>query len=90
MRQHEETLTSGITDNTPTRLKNLRDARAYFGIITDSLEIRSPAAEALADLAIAIEHCINDEKIRDWVGNRDVENQMKARLDDLLYHASHS
>ena len=90
MRQHEETLTSGITDNTPSRLKNSRDARAYFGIVTDSLETRSPAAEALADLAIAIEHCIDDERIRDWAGNRDVENQMKARLDDLLYQASHS
>ena len=44
----------------------------------------SPAAEALADLPIAIECCVDDKKIRDWVGNRDVENQMKARLDDYF------
>jgi len=90
MRQHEETLTSGVTDNTPAGLKNSPDARAYFGIIIDSLETRSPAAETLAELAIEIAQYIHDKKIRDWVGNRDVENQMKAGLDDLLYQASHT
>jgi|GEM_PF-6833914 len=40
MRQHEKMLISGITGNMPTKLKNSCDARAYFGIITDSLETR--------------------------------------------------
>ncbi len=88
MRQHEETLTSGIADGTPPKLKAYRDARAYFGIMTDALESRAPAADDLADLAIEIEHAIEGQKVRDWVGNRDVENQMKLTLDDLLYKAN--
>ena len=85
MRQAEETLASGVTDNTPARLSHSRDARAYFGIISESLESRAVDLEILADMAIEFEKCIESLKVRDWVGNRDVENKMKRDLDDQLY-----
>ena len=53
-----------------------------------SCESRSPDPECLADLAIAFERCIEDHKVRDWVGNRDIENRMKLALDDVFYEAN--
>lgn len=88
MHQHEEALTSGITDSTPPKLKAYRDARAYFGIMSDALESRAPFADSVAELAIDIERSIEGQKVRDWAGNRDIENQMKLALDDLLYKAN--
>ncbi len=88
MHEVEATLASGMTDNTPHKLKGYRDARAYFGVITDGLDGHSPDPEGLADLAIAFEQSIEHHKVRDWVGNRDIENQMKLALDELLYKAN--
>ena len=82
-------LASGMTDSTPPKLKGYRDARAYFGVISDVIDTRAPDPDLLGDLAIAFERSIEEHKVRDWVGNRDVENRMKRDLDDLLYQANH-
>ena len=37
MHEAETTLASGMTDSTPQKLRSYRDARAYFGVITDIL-----------------------------------------------------
>ncbi len=88
MHEVEAMLASGMTDGTPRKLTGYRDARAYFGVIADALESRSPNPDVLADLAMQFEHSIEADKVRDWVGNRDIENQMKLALDDLLYKAN--
>lgn len=87
MREAEETLASGMTDGMPHKLAPYKHARAYFGVISDVLNRHAPDPEALADLAILFERTIEAKKVRDWVGNRDIENRMKLALDDVLYDA---
>ncbi len=85
MQKSESLLVSGVADTTPPRLKGYRDAPAYFGILSRILAQHAPDPDVQADLAIAFEEAIEQHKVRDWVGNRDVENKMKLALDDLLY-----
>jgi len=87
MQHAEGVLASGMTDNTPAQLRGYRDARAYFGILTEVLNGHTANLDPMADLAIQFERSIEAHKVRDWVGNRDIENQMKLALDDLLYAA---
>ena len=88
MREHEATLVSGMAEGTPVRLAHFKHARAYFGVIQDTLEQHAIDPELLADIAIQFEATIEQLKVRDWVGNRDVENGIKSTLDDVLYAAN--
>jgi type I restriction enzyme R subunit len=75
----------------PAELEGHPDARAYFRLLLESLE-KTAGADARTDLAaIAAEtalkamKAIEGRKIRDWTGNRDVENGMLDALEELLY-----
>ena len=41
--------------------------------------------ELTADIAIELEEIIEGKKVRDWVNNLDVQNQMKMEIEDYLY-----
>ena len=41
--------------------------------------------ELAADIAIKLEEIIEQRKVRDWVNNLDVQNQMRLEIEDYLY-----
>ena len=55
-----------------------------FGKIAGADQRKDLAAIA-AETALKAMKVIEEKKIRDWTGNRDVENAMTNELEDLLY-----
>jgi type I restriction enzyme, R subunit len=76
--------TSGYRQDVPQRLRNLRDAPAYYGVVRESLRERL-SEEFLADMAVQVEAIIENHKIRDWENNPDVLNIMRNAIEDYLY-----
>jgi len=81
LRQQE---TSGYRQDVPGRLRNLRDAPAFYGVIRECLTNRL-GAELMAEMAARLETVIESNKIRDWVNNTDVLNAMRNASEDYLY-----
>jgi len=88
---YQQTVQQGHDDATPAKLRPYRDAGAFYGLLT---EPESPCAtpdcpaalpEALVELAIGFEQVVEQMRVRDWVGNPDVQRAMKREMDDLLY-----
>lgn len=75
----------------PSELQGHADAKAYFRLLLDGFGKLPDAAERTDLAAVAAETAlkamkvIEEKKIRDWTGNRDVENAMLNGLEDLLY-----
>ncbi len=75
----------------PAELQGHADAKAYFRLLLDGLgkvagaDKRDDLAGIAAEAALKAMKVIEDRKIRDWTGNRDVENAMLNELEDLLY-----
>jgi type I restriction enzyme, R subunit len=76
--------TSGYRQDIPQRLRKLRDAPAYYGIVKETLPDRLPT-DVLAEMSAQIEVIIERHKIRDWTQNDDAQNDMRNALDDYLY-----
>ena len=76
--------TNGYRQDIPQRLRNLRDAPAYYGVARETLRERL-GEEVLADMAMQVETIIEGLKIRDWANNADVLNQMRNTIEDYLY-----
>lgn len=89
-RSHEilRTFQSGHDDSTPDKLSGYRDAGAYYGVIHEPLASYAPAAgvldERIADIAIHMEHIIEDHKITDWTNNEDVKKGIRREIDMYL------
>ncbi len=75
---------SGYRQDVPQRLRNFRDAPAYYGVVRESLSTRL-GEDALVDMATQVEAIIEKLKIRDWANNPDVLNQMRNAIEDYLY-----
>ena len=75
----------------PSELQGHPDAKAYFRLLLDGFgktagaSERSDLAGIAAETALKAMTVIEGKKIRDWAGNRDVENAMLNGLEDLLY-----
>jgi type I restriction enzyme R subunit len=76
--------TSGYRQDIPQRLRSLRDAPAYYGVMRESLSDRL-VEDVLAEIAAQVEKLIEENKIRDWVDNPDVLNRMRNCIEDYLY-----
>ncbi|NLF77127.1 MAG: type I restriction endonuclease subunit R [Chloroflexi bacterium] len=76
---------TGQRRDLPPELQRFRDAPAYYGVMREILDSGRVSEDCLTDTAIQIEHIIEDRKIRDWVYNVDVQNQMKNAIEDFLY-----
>jgi type I restriction enzyme R subunit len=76
--------TGGVRYDIPRRLHNLRDAPAYYGVMQETLQDRL-GEEVLANIAAQVETIIEGLKIRDWVDNDDVHNEMRNAIEDYLY-----
>ncbi len=75
----------GVRYDIPQRLRNLRDASAYYGVLNETLKDGRLPKDALAEIAARIETIIEENKIRDWVDNPDVKNDMRNAIEDHLY-----
>ena len=81
----------GKDDATPDKLRRFKHAPAYHGVIREPLAQYTTNTEAVsieeltADIAIEMEAIIEQRKVRDWVNNLDVQNQMKREIEDYLY-----
>ncbi|MEW5871787.1 MAG: HsdR family type I site-specific deoxyribonuclease [Chloroflexota bacterium] len=77
--------TSGYRQDVPQRLRKLRDAPAYYGVVREALPGDRLSEETLAEMVIQIEAQLERHKIRDWVDNADVLNRMRDAIEDYLY-----
>jgi type I restriction enzyme R subunit len=81
----------GKDEATPDKLRRYKHAPAYHGVIRDPLAQYTTNTEVVdieeltADIAIKLEEIIEQRKVRDWVNNLDVQNQMKMEIEDYLY-----
>jgi type I restriction enzyme R subunit len=79
------------TSKLPSELQGHPDAKAYFRLLLDGMGKidgagqRDDLAAIAAETALKAMKVIEEKKIRDWTGNRDVENAMLNELEDLLY-----
>jgi type I restriction enzyme R subunit len=78
-------------DVTPPELRHTKHAAAYFGIIRETAGTYYTEAEqarlmgVASEIAVSIEKIIEKHKIRDWVRNTDIQNAMKAEIEDYLF-----
>ncbi|HRV96156.1 MAG TPA: HsdR family type I site-specific deoxyribonuclease, partial [Anaerolineae bacterium] len=81
----------GKDEATPDILRRYKHAPAYHGVIREPLGQYTTNTEAVGieelstAIAIKLEEIIEAKKVRDWVNNLDVQNQMKMEIEDYLY-----
>ena len=59
----------------------IREPLGQYTTNTEELGIE----ELMAEMAIKLEEIIERRKVRDWVNNVDVQNQMRMEIEDYLY-----
>lgn len=77
-------------DDVPEPVRYRQTARAFFGIVKESLapyaaEAGVDPAAVGVDAAIKIEEIIDKNRIVNWTQNPDVQNRMRNEIDDYLY-----
>ena len=75
-------------DDVPAKLNGHEVAKAYFGIIQESMpsgENDQEMKEAFTDLALEIESIIDRNRIVNWVDNNDIHNRMRNEVEDLIF-----
>ncbi|MBN1583442.1 MAG: HsdR family type I site-specific deoxyribonuclease, partial [Anaerolineae bacterium] len=86
-----KTVQIGHDEHIPAKLRRLRDAPAYYGVIRDPLaqyavgDGPTGIDDLSADIAIELERIIEDRKIRDWTMNLDVQKEMRLAMEDHLW-----
>ena len=84
-KQLQEQETSGVRYDIPQRLRSLRDAPAYYGVMQETLQGDRLPEAILADVAAQVETIIENHKIVDWTDNDDICNQIWNAIEDHLY-----
>lgn len=85
-----DNLVKGSTDGTPSILNGKPEARAFYGILSESIlppsiePLPSSFTEPIAKMGVEITDIIQRLTIRDWKRNDDVQKQMKNDLEDYL------
>ena len=76
-------------DEIPERLEEHAVAKAYYGAIRENLKddgFEEDVTVALAiDAALGIDQVIDEMRIVGWTTNVDRQNEMRTRIDDLLF-----
>jgi len=72
-------------DEIPSELDGQEIAKAYFGIVNQSLEKKVLDIGLLAESALAIDEIIERNRIVQWVDNEDVKNKMSLEIEDWLF-----
>lgn len=76
-------------DDTPASLKGKDVARAFYGVMDETLtplvEPQEKRKTISAELGLKIDEIILKHRIVDWVLNKDVKNRMKNEIEDELF-----
>lgn len=72
-------------DEIPTELDDHEIAKAYFGIINQSLVKKISNKDNLVEISLAIDAIIERNRIVQWVDNEDVKNIMGQEIEDWLF-----
>jgi type I restriction enzyme R subunit len=76
-------------DSLPKRIRNSEVAKAFYGVLSESLRGHAlepeEGRELGAEAAIRIDQIIVEERIVSWTSNPDVQNRMKNRIEDYLH-----
>lgn len=81
---------SGYHEGIPESIKEMPEARAFFGALTDVLKASHGAekitgiSESLAQAGIQISNIVKGLTIRDWKKNLDVQRKMENTIEDFL------
>jgi type I restriction enzyme, R subunit len=85
MRQHLDTARTCGADVVPAALRHREQARAFYNVLHDQLAKMIDQPEVLVTLAVGIEDIINQQKVRDWQHNPDIQNRILNSIDDLVH-----
>ena len=81
-----ETMRGKNKSDYPTSIRNSDDAKAYYGVLKQELGLQiADGEDIMAETALKTHEAIEKHKIRDWPGNKDIQNKMAIDLEDLLY-----
>jgi type I restriction enzyme, R subunit len=72
----------------PAPLRHHEAARAFFGVMSETLAGHSPPddiKDALAHTARRVDDIIQKERIVNWTSNLDVQNRMQTEIEDALH-----
>ena len=72
-------------DEIPVRLEGKEIAKAYFGIVSQSIEDKLPDKDSLAQIALGIDEIIERNLIVQWIDNENVKNKMSLEIEDWLF-----
>jgi type I restriction enzyme R subunit len=75
-------------DNVPVRLNGHEVAKAYYGIVKETIqpgESGEDRSEAFAKAALEVENIVERNRIVNWVDNIDVQNRMRIEIEDMLF-----
>jgi type I restriction enzyme, R subunit len=72
-------------DEIPAALEGKEVAKAYFGIVSQSIEEKITDKASLAEFALAIDEIIERNIIVQWIDNVDVKNKIGLAIEDWLF-----
>jgi type I restriction enzyme, R subunit len=76
-------------DNVPAKLNNHEAAKAYFGLLKETLSLAGTQTtdwkNLLIETALRIDEAIIKNSIVNWVNNNDAKNRMKTAIEDILF-----
>lgn len=77
-------------DDIPDKLSNHEVAKAYFGVLKETLARANSKITGInnliAETALRIDEVILKRCIVNWVNNNDVKNNMRNEIEDVLFH----
>ena len=86
---YKDSVRNRDSDDFPDSIKKRENAKAYYGVINETLKQFSLEPERAKDIAaqtaLDINDIIEESKVIDWKTNTDVQNAMKNQIDDRLF-----
>ena len=75
-------------DNLPSSLDGKELAKAFFGtlhkVIEEENELDEKSRDKIAEISLRISEIVREHSIVDWVKNRDIQNQIKNKIEDYI------
>jgi type I restriction enzyme R subunit len=84
----EQVVSGAPRETVPAPLVGNDVASAYYRLLvehSESIALKTDAPETTAEFALALDEAIRREIVVDWQNKVDVDNQIRANLDDLYY-----
>jgi len=83
---------SRTDEDVPENLKYKETAKAYYGIVSETMAKygteRDTATNAAEKMSLVIDEVIKRLRIVNWGTNTDVQNQMRNKIEDLIFEIS--